>query len=173
MLPNFIYLLEPESNETEAFDDQNFLASQLSYFLWNSPPDETLTQLAAEGDLGDELEDQIDRMIESPKIMELVNAFTYEWLRLDRHKTMDVDVHKYEDYSRFVKEDMFKETYNFVHYVLEQDLSILNFIDSDFAMLNQNLAEFYGIEGVEGNTFRPVPLEKKEERGGLLSQGSF
>ena len=171
--PNFIYLLEPESNETEAFDDQNFLASQLSYFLWNSPPDETLTQLAAEGDLGDELEDQIDRMIESPKIMELVNAFTYEWLRLDRHKTMDVDVHKYEDYTRFVKEDMFKETYNFVHYVLEQDLSILNFIDSDFAMLNQNLAEFYGIEGVEGNTFRPVPLEKKEERGGLLSQGSF
>ncbi len=40
-------------------------------------------------------------------------------------------------------------------------------------MLNQNLAEFYGIDGVEGNTFRPVPLEKKEERGGLLSQGSL
>lgn len=49
----------------------------------------------------------------------------------------------------------------------------MNFIDSDFAMLNQNLAEFYGIEGVEGNEFRPVTLNKNQKRGGLLSQGSF
>ncbi|MGB1020951.1 MAG: DUF1588 domain-containing protein, partial [Flavobacteriaceae bacterium] len=41
------------------------------------------------------------------------------------------------------------------------------------AMLNQNLAEFYGVEGVSGNAFRPVPLEEKKQRGGLLSQGSF
>jgi hypothetical protein len=52
-------------------------------------------------------------------------------------------------------------------------MSIMNFIDSDFAMLNQNLAEFYGIEGVRGNKFRPVTLSKNQKRGGLLSQGSF
>ena len=90
-------------------------------------------------------------MIDSPKIKELVNSFTYEWLRLDRYKSMDVDVEEYEDFTRFVKEDMFEETYQFVQYVLKNNLSIMNFIDSDFAMLNQNLAEFYGIEGVEGN----------------------
>ena len=129
--------------------------------------------MASEGDLVDELSEQIDRMIDSPKIAELVNSFTYEWLRLDRHKSMDVDVEAYEDFTRFVKEDMFKETYNFVQYVLKNNLSIMNFIDSDFAMLNQNLAEFYGIEGVEGNEFRPVTLNKNQERGGLLSQGSF
>ncbi len=171
--PNFIYLFEPEIPKLEEAEDQFYLASQLSYFLWNSPPDKTLTDLALEGDLVDELSEQIDRMIDSPKIAELVNSFTYEWLRLDRHKSMDVDVEAYEDFTRFVKEDMFEETYHFVQYVLKNNLSIMNFIDSDFAMLNQNLAEFYGIEGVEGNEFRPVTLNKNQKRGGLLSQGSF
>ena len=171
--PNFIYLFEPEIPESGASEDQFYLASQLSYFLWNSPPDEILNTLAAEEDLYDELSEQIDRMIESPKISQMINSFSYEWLRLDRHKSMDVDVEKYEDFTRFVKEDMFEETYHFVHHVLKNNLSILNFIDSDFAMLNQNLAEFYGIDGVVGNEFRPVNLKKNRERGGLLSQGSF
>jgi hypothetical protein len=103
----------------------------------------------------------------------MIQAFSYEWLRLDRHQTMDVNVQKYEDYTRFVKEDMLKETYEFINYVLEEDLSILNFIDSDFAILNQNLAEFYGIDEVKGNEFRAVQLKANENRGGLLSQGSF
>ena len=171
--PNFIYLYEPEIPELKETEDQFYLASQLSYFLWNAPPDKKITDLAESGDLYGELSKQIDRMIDSPKITELVNSFTYEWLRLDRHKSMDVDVEEYEDFTRFVKEDMFKETYHFVQYVLKNNLSIMNFIDSDFAMLNQNLAEFYGIEGVKGNEFRPVSLPENQKRGGLLSQGSF
>ena len=171
--PNFIYIAAPEHSKHDDPIDQFYLASQLSYFLWNAPPDETLMELASEGSLRKELEEQVDRMIRNPKIAEMIQSFSYEWLRLDRHKTMDVNVHKYKDYTRFVKKDMLKETYAFVHYVLENNLSILNFIDSDFAMLNQNLAEFYGIEGVKGSEFRPVQLEKDEHRGGLLSQGSF
>lgn len=171
--PNFIYIAEPEKADPDAAIDQFYLASQLSYFLWNSPPDETLMQLASKGNLRRKLDQQIDRMIESPKIKEMIHSFSYEWLRLDRHQTMDINVQKYEDYTRFVKEDMIKETYAFIAYVLEQDLSILNFIDSDFALLNQNLAEFYGVEGVKGNEFRPVPLQDNQNRGGLLSQGSF
>jgi mono/diheme cytochrome c family protein len=171
--PNFIYIAAPENSSPDEPIDPFYLASQLSYFLWNAPPDETLMQLASEGSLRKELEEQVDRMIRNPKITEMIRSFSYEWLRLDRHKTMDVNVHKYDDYTRFVKEDMLKETYAFVQYVLENNLSILNFIDSDFAMLNQNLAEFYGIEGVKGNEFRPVQLEKEAHRGGLLSQGSF
>ena len=171
--PNFLYLFETENQETKKIDNQFYLASQLSYFLWNSPPDETLTSLAVDGDLYKKLPKQINRMINSPKIEQLIKTFTDEWLRLDRYKTMDVDVEKYEDFTRFVQEDMLNETYNFVHHVLKNDLSIMNFIDSDFAMLNQNLAEFYGISGVKGDKFRPVKLSEKYRRGGLLSQGSF
>tara|TARA_B100001769_G_C21627461_1_gene351184 strand:- start:71 stop:529 length:459 start_codon:yes stop_codon:yes gene_type:complete len=121
----------------------------------------TLSSLANQGRLYKKLPYQIDRMINSPKIEQLVKTFADEWLRLDRYKNMDIDVERYEDFTRFVQEDMLNETYNFVHYVLKNDLSIMNFIDSDFAMLNQNLAEFYGIDGVKGNEFRPVKLSKK------------
>ncbi len=171
--PNFIYLNQPMNLNSEELNDEYYLASQLSYFLWNSPPDEKLIELASQGRLYRNLSRQINRMIKSPKIENLINGFSYEWLRLDRHKNMDVNVQEYEDYTRFVKEDMFNETYEFVKYILVNDLSILNFIDSDFAMLNQNLAEFYGLNGVEGNEFRPVNLNKNQNRGGLLSQGSF
>ena len=173
--PNFIYLNQPIDYNDIDSQDEFYLASQLSYFLWNSPPDEKLVELASKGKLYNNLSKQIDRMIESPKIKNFINGFSYEWLRLDRHKNMDVNVNieKYVDYTRFVKEDMFNETYEFMKYVLKNDLSILSFIDSDFAMLNQNLAEFYGVNGVLGNEFRAVKIKKDQNRGGLLSQGSF
>jgi hypothetical protein len=57
--------------------------------------------------------------------------------------------------------------------VVRRDLSIFTLIDSRFAMLNQNLAEFYGIDGVAGGHFRPVPVAPELGRGGLLSQGAF
>ena len=171
--PNFIYLNQPKKLNSGEYDDEYYLASQLSYFLWNSPPDDKLIELASKGKLYRNLPSQIDRMIKNSKIENLINGFSYEWLRLDRHKNMDVNVQEYEDYTRFVKEDMFNETYEFVKHILINDLSIMNFIDSDFAMLNQNLAEFYGLNGVEGNEFRAVKLNKNQNRGGLLSQGSF
>ena len=171
--PNFIYLNQPKEYDNESINDEFYLASQLSYFLWNSPPDERLIELASKDKLYNNLSKEIDRMIDNPKIKNFIDGFTFEWLRLDRHKNMDVDVNKYVDYTRFVKEDMFNETYEFMKHVLKNDLSILSFIDSDFAMLNQNLAEFYGINGVSGNEFRAVKLDKDQNRGGLLSQGSF
>ena len=180
--PNFLYVLEPtsitkSSNDSESADaepvDQFLLASKLAYFLWNSPPDETLLRLARQGKLIDELSAQTDRMIEDPKVWRMIRSFAGEWLRVDRHENIRINPMKFPDFSRFVKSDMSEETWNFLHHVLENDLSIDNLIDSDFAMLNQNLAEFYGIDGVEGNDFRPVKVSPDQHRGGLLSQGAF
>ncbi len=171
--PNFLYLLESEKSGPKMFNEDYFLASKMAYFLWNSPPDKKLTELASLGMLKNQLPGQIDRMIESPKTLKMIEAFAYEWLRVDRLKSINIDVNLYPDFNRFVKEDMAKETYNFIHYILKEDKSVLDFIDSDFAMLNQNLAEFYGVDGVIGNHFRPVAIPREEHRGGLLSQGAF
>ena len=40
--PNFIYLNQPMKLNSGEYDDEYYLASQLSYFLWNSPPDDKL-----------------------------------------------------------------------------------------------------------------------------------
>ena len=100
-----------------------------------------------------------------------MRAFTEEWLRMDRQALMTINVDVHRDYTRFVKRDMAEETSTFMEEVLRRDLPLATLIDSDFAMLNQNLAEFYGVEGVMGNEFRPVELPREQGRGGLLSQG--
>ena len=172
--PKFLYLAEPEK-ETSDEEKEYYLASRLSYFLWNSAPDDELLALANEGDLHKDryLKKQVARMVKDDRIWNMVRRFSNEWLRVDRHEAMSTNVHEYPDFTRFVKRDMTEETYQFMHYVLEQDLSIMNLIESDFAMLNQNLAEFYGIKGVKGSHFRPVAITPDMHRGGLLSQGAF
>lgn len=164
--PNFLFLAEPEPTP-------HVLAARLSYFLWNSPPDEQLLELAEAGALEDQLAEQVDRMLDHPQSWRFVRSFAREWLRLDRHALMTIDVGRFPAYTRFVKRDMAEETYHFLHRTVLEDLPIATLIDSDFAMLNQNLAEFYGIPGVEGNHFRPVPIDAQSGRGGLLSQGAF
>ena len=166
--PRFLYLSLPESDNADTV-----LAERLAYFLWNSPPDAELAELAAAGTLRSQLRQQTERMVGDAKIDHFVDAFTYDWLRLDRHATMNVNVNQYPDYTRFIKRDMALETQHFVKHVLQNNLSVMTFIDSDFALLNQNLAEFYGIAGVEGTHFRPVPVTPDMHRGGLLSQGAF
>ncbi|MEM1303243.1 MAG: DUF1592 domain-containing protein [Planctomycetota bacterium] len=177
--PRFLYLSPAgvagpgrlaERTQQEA---QTTLAERLSYFLWNAPPDEELMRLARAGELTSRVREQTERLIADPRVSNFVDAFTTDWLRLDRHAAMDIDVGRYPDYSRFVKRDMALETQRFVEHVLRQNLSLLTFVDSDFAMLNQNLAEFYGVEGVEGGHFRPTPVAPEMHRGGLLSQGAF
>lgn len=153
------------------------LASRLSYFLWNSPPDAELLELANKGQLANRLSQQVERMLADDKVMRFIDVFTRQWLRLDRQQGQTVDADTFPDYTRFVKQDMALETQHFFKTLLQENLSVLNVIDADFAMLNQNLAEFYGIDNVQGSQFTKVRLndsnEREKARGGLLSQGAF
>jgi len=170
--PNFLYLAEPE-REVDAAPTTFALANRLSYFLSNSQPDEPLWQAAREGSLPERLESEVDRLLDDASSERFVRAFTREWLRLDRHELVTIDVDRFPAYTRFVKRDMAEETMQFMLHLLREDLSLFTMIDSDFAMLNQNLAEFYGIPGVAGQHFRPVSLPEGSPRGGLLGQGAF
>ncbi|WOH35707.1 DUF1592 domain-containing protein [Thalassotalea fonticola] len=161
------------SNQSNSAISEFALANRLSYFLWNSAPDQALLDLAQQGQLSEQLSAQVDRMIEDPKVWRFIRPFTYEWLRVDRHESMNVNVERYPNFTRFVKADMAEESYQFIHHLLAEDKSIFNLIDSDFAMLNQNLAEYYGINNVIGNEFRAVDVAADLHRGGLLSQGAF
>lgn len=177
--PHFLYIANPAAlpdavhEKSEQPPAEFALAERLSYFLWNSPPDTKLAQLAAQNRLTAELPAEVNRMLGDERVDRFVRSFCNQWLRLDRQQAMSVNVRKYPDYTRFVKRDMRLETYEFFRHTLREDLSLLTLIDSDFAMLNQNLAEFYGVPGVLGNQLRPVPISPDLNRGGLLSQGAF
>lgn len=179
--PRFLYLAEPEAvtdgnvgAESPAVSlDDWALATRLSYFLWNSPPDEELKRLAESGSLRGALDAQCDRLLDDPRSGRFIEAFAHEWLRLDRFEQMTVDANRFPSFTRFVKRDMRDETLGFLEHVFANDMSALTLVDSDFAMLNQNLSEFYGIKGVVGPQIRAVEVPRAEGRGGLLSQGAF
>lgn len=171
--PNFIYLVEGNPAKKPKPQREYELASRLSYFLWNGPPDEELYKLASKGQLQKQLSTQVKRMVQDPRSWNFVTSFSNQWLKLYRHKEQAVDIGRYPQFTRYIKSDMELETYHFMNHLLKHDLSIYNMIDSDFVVINQNLAEYYGIENVEGTDFRAIPVSADLNRGGLLTQGSF
>ncbi len=150
------------------------LASRLSYFLWSTMPDETLLQLAEQGKLRDPkvLAEQTRRMIKDPKSSQFIEQFAEQWLELDRLQRVNISKSRYPEYNEQLGNAMRQETIHFFAHVLREDLSILNFLDSDFAFLNESLAKLYGIPDVQGSAFRKVTLDAKSQRGGLLTQAS-
>jgi len=171
--PNFLYLAEQRSSTDASSISQIQLASRLSYFLWNSMPDDQLLKLASDNKLKQNLPAQIKRLIEDPRSANFVESFCEQWLQMEKMTTVKVNRGKFPRFNRFVRDDMISETRHFFAHVLDKNLSITNFIDADFTMLNQNLAQFYGLKNVKGGQFRKVNLTGHTHRGGLISQGIF
>src|SRR4029079_13584580 len=71
-----------------------------------------------------------------------------------------------------LKVSMIREAELFFDEVLKHDLSVANFVASDFSMLNGRLARHYGIPGVDGWEFQKVKLTPESSRGGVLTMAA-
>ncbi len=165
--PGFLYL-----NLGEGELDEVALASRLSYFLWSSPPDETLLKLAAAGKLQSGLSAQVTRMLADSRSDRFVRHFVRRWLDLDNIGTMPPSEDFLEYYRDNLETAMRKETETFFRHVLDNNLSLREFLDADYSFLNRELALHYGIKGVQGNELQRVSL-KGSRRGGLPGHGAF
>ncbi len=169
--PDFLFLRE-KPGELDDFE----LASRLSYFLTRTAPDAELMKAAAAGKLsGDpkELRRQTERLIEDPRFDRFVEDFTDGWLNLrDIDFTMP-DGRLFPEYDLFLRNSLLEETRAFVKELVVSNHRARNLADSDFAMLNVRLAQFYGIPGVDHVDVRPVSLPADSVRGGLMTQGSI
>ncbi len=169
--PKFLYIVEPSStDQPRALDDWE-LASRLSYFLWSSMPDDELFELAESGTLSNPevLAAQVDRMLADKKSQGFVQGFGAQWLKTEEFRNFMPDANLYKQYDEDLGEAMVGEVIAFFDEVLRADESALAFFDADWTMLNQRLANFYGIEGVAGDEFRRVTLPQDSPRGGLLA----
>ena len=152
------------------------LAERLSYFLWNSCPDEELLQLARLGTLheSDTLRRQTDRMLNDPRSRRFIDGFLDYWLDLRLIEGTSPDEELYPDYQLddLLVESMIGETQLFFEEMVRNNLGTANLVNSEFAILNERLATHYGIAGVEGVGLKRVPLPGDSVRGGLLTQAS-
>jgi hypothetical protein len=184
--PRFLYHTESDS----ATDEHYSMASRLSYFLWASMPDQELFELAARHKLDDPLliERQAQRMLADKKSKRFIEDFTLQWLSIRKLLTVPINKQLYPrflyrvpigetagtemGYRPSVRDYMMQETIGFVGHLIDQNLNVLNIVDSDFAVLNERLAIHYGVAGVKGMQMRPVPIKPEHHLGGLLTQGS-
>ena len=169
--PEFVYLQEKPG----PLDDYA-LASRLSFFLWNSAPDAELRGIATQGKLHqrDVLRAQTERLLDSPKSRQFVDAFLDYWLDLRKIQATSPDGELYPDYylDDLLADSALEETRLFFAELLRHDLPARNIIASDFTMLNERLAAHYGLPPVHGVALRRVVLPKDSPRGGLLTQAS-
>ena len=151
------------------------LASRLSYFLWSTMPDERLLDLARAGKLHDPatLQVEVKRMMQDKRVEVFADSFPRQWLQLRRVGMFPPDHKLYPDYDDYLEKSMVTETTAFFREVMVHNLSIGQFLDSDWTMLNRRLAAHYGITGVEGEEFQRVALKLSDHRGGLLTQASI
>jgi len=176
--PRFIFRLEQTPDRIdpgEVYDiaDED-LAARLSFFLWATPPDEELMQLARKGDLSDddELERQTRRMLADPRAESLATRFANQWLRLQDLEKINPDAQLYPYFNHQLKQSMERETELLFNYIVQEDRSVLELLTADYTFVNEQLAAHYGIPGVTGTDLRRVELTN-ENRYGLLGHGSI
>ena len=190
--PRFLYRIEvPRESSSSPSDgvassvpvDDYTLASRLSYLLWGTMPDITLMELAGKGELHDRLDEQIDRMIEQHwRLQDGVEDFVGQWLQVRNVDQAEPDpraVLRTRDrreasrvFNYKVQRAMKEETYAMFKHLVTQDRPVHELLNADYTFLNEPLAEFYGIDGVDGSEMRKVDLPKDSHRRGVLTHGS-
>lgn len=172
--PQFLFLIENSPTpEPEDLDDYE-LASKLSYFLWNSPPDERLLSLAANQALHASLDAEITRMLDDRRFEQAIHEFGSQWLSLDKLDVLSVDSKRFPHLTRDAKAQLRQEPIKYLNYLIQQNLSLKELIHSDFIVANEIVANYYGLGNLTESGFKFVPIRHSTDRlGGLLTQAGI
>jgi mono/diheme cytochrome c family protein len=173
--PMFLYLAEPAVDGQPRPLTQHELAGRLSYFLWGAPPDQELRDLATKGELAQPavLAAQAERLLDDPRSQGFLEPFVYQWLGLHRLDFFEVDRTKFPDFDNSTRLAAKHEIYETVGHLLRTNGSLRDLLAADYVVVNNVLARHYGLDGVAGDQFRPVPLPAGSPRGGFLGMTAF
>ena len=175
--PDFLYRMEPDPVDAAARAPYRLtdlqIASRLSFFLWNTIPDDELLTAAETGALADPavLERQVRRMLADPRAATLAGNFAGQWLHLRNMRAQAPDVNAFPEFDDNLRAAFTRETELFFEHQVREDRGIVELLTADYTFLNERLARHYGIPGVYGSHFRRVALPD-EARRGLLGHGS-
>jgi mono/diheme cytochrome c family protein len=175
--PHFLFRIERDPDPTDPTKVHRIsdleLASRLSYFIWNSMPDEELLSLAEKRQLSTPavLDAQVKRLLADPKSSALAENFAGQWLETRNLDSIRPDPQKFPEWGPELRDAMKTETRLFFDSMLRENRPLREFLNARYTFLNEFLARYYGIDGVTGPDFRRVELTT-DQRGGVLSHGS-
>jgi hypothetical protein len=175
--PSFLYrseLGEPMGGRMYQLNPYE-VASELSYFLWGSMPDQELLAAARSGALATpaEIEAQARRMLASPRSRAMLDRFTDQWLAIEQVSVVPKDTTLYPELTPEIRAAMAGEARRLVADVVQGGGSLSELVRAPYTFVNDALAAFYGL---------PAPAEKDEQgfgrvelddkRAGLLTLGA-
>jgi hypothetical protein len=170
--PHFLY--EVERADARGPERLLELATRLAGFLWASVPDDELLDSAAIGALArsDELERQVERMLRDARARALVTEFGAQWLGWRELARASPDRRRFPTADAALLDSMRQECEAFLEAMLREARPLEELVAAEFAFVDGRLAALYGIEGVEGDGVRRVPLPDTT-RGGVLGQAGI
>lgn len=174
--PSFLWRLEQGGFSEPALTSYE-VASRLSYFMWNGPPDAELSQAADADQLGtaEQLAAQATRMLEDPRLLRSFEEFHRGYLNIARSYwgTMDHDQERFPLFSTEVNQAGLLELARFLDDVVASNGTFQDLFLSNIGFVNQHTAPLYGLSpGNFGSELVRVELEPKE-RPGLLTRLAF
>lgn len=152
------------------------LATRLSFFLWNSLPDEILLAAAEAGELetAAQIAAQVDRMLDDPQAHEGVRALFTEMLRLHALDDLNKDPSVFPHMSPEVGPSAREQTLLTIEdLVFESDADFLTLLTTRRTYLDRTLAAIYDVRAPERDGFGLTELSGSGPRRGYLGQVSF
>src|SRR5207253_1829147 len=136
--PQFLFRIERDPTDIPAgaayrVSDLN-LASRLSFFLWNSIPDDDLLDAAVRGQLREpaELNRQVRRMLADARSAALVESFAEQWLYLRNLASVTPDVRLFPDFDDNLRQAMRRETEMLFESVVREDRNVLDLVRANY-----------------------------------------
>lgn len=146
----------------------------LAGFLWRSAPDQRLLEMANRDQplSVEQMHTEVERMLEDRRSRRFIEDFASQWMNFSKLEQTAVNPNYYGWWNPHFKHYMKLESIEFLDLLLREDLSCLSILSSDFVILNDMMAKYYGIgTPASGHRFSKVPVPNG--RGGILTQASF
>jgi hypothetical protein len=169
--PNFVFWLEDTSNlKWKPYAT----ASRLSYFLWDTMPDDALLDSAASGELNtpEGVERVARRMLASPKAEAGLNEFVSQWMRFDRVMSAARERRFYPLFNRELAIAMTEEARHFIADLVWNNRNFMQVFTANYSFINSDLAAIYKLEPPL-HSFDRVEFPQEAERSGVLGQALF
>jgi hypothetical protein len=174
--PSFLYRTEFGADAKEGPLTPYELASQLSYFVTDGPPDDQLLAAAAQNLLTtpEQIAPHVDRMLATPAAKVNLQAAVLASLGIGKVLTVVIDPMKVPEFNAGVAASMFHETELLINSVLWNGGKVPELVTSRKTFINAKLAPFYGVPApatLDADGFGPVDLP--ENRAGILTNLGF
>ncbi len=168
MSPAMVFRIESESGALNSYA----LATRLSYFLWNEPPDEILSSLAASNALTDvaTVRTQAQRLLADPKARETVARFNRQWLGLQHIDTVSHTSAQFPQWSEVLKASLSSGLTRFLDSAFWEGETLKNLMTSNEFYVDEHTAPLVGVAFPKA---APMAKVKVLNRSGLLSEPGF